>query len=151
MEIETHYRAIDKQASKIFWKAPWWAKLPEEDKKEIIVAELKMEDFVDVNQAPPIRPGGKGNQISDIRGQKVKHRKYGWVALITGYAYARKTRLLATKINGVTLRENEQRWYAICGGSVGIIKYRNWKMAGNYEPVTPKEMMDSLRNSSLAK
>jgi hypothetical protein len=143
------------QAAKIFWKAPWWAKLPPEDKAEIIRTETKLEDLVDVFAAPPERPGGGHNQIPDLRGTKVKHKERGIVALVMGYAYAKQLRYKRTtyqqrwwsgnswqtvqRKGDVSLR-NEQMWYAFFEGRIAVINQRNWKLAGNYEPITGPSM-----------
>ena len=148
-----HSRPVNMQAAKIFWKAPWWAKLPPEDKEEMIHTVTKLENLVDVYQPPPQRPGGRHNQIPDLRGTKVRHKKQGIVALVLGYAYAKASHLTrgdqkrelwwtgngwATATTKGNLKHvNEQRWYAFFEGDVQIIKSRNWAMAGNYEPITP--------------
>jgi hypothetical protein len=150
--LATHGRPVNLQAAKIFWKAPWWAKLPIEDKEEIVRTEVKLEDLVDVFSAPPLLPGSAHNQIKDWRGWKVKHKGLGIVALVLGYAYAGRGSLRARKTvtsrfwNGSTWssakmdllssRGRAHRWYAFFQGEVNIIEVQNWSAVGNYEPIT---------------
>lgn len=152
--LETHGKPVNFQACKVFWKCPWWAKLPEEDKVQLTHSTTKVEDLVNVFNAPPVRPGGRHNQIVDLRGTKVRHKDKGLVALVLGYAYSSHSGLRARKVKDrvwfqghswvyakekqAPKRENQQRWYAFFEGEVQVINGSNWKMTGNYEPITPK-------------
>ena len=156
-DLTTHIRPINLQAAKVFWKAPWWAKISLEDKTEVIRTTAKIEDLVDVNCPPPTRPGGGHNQIPDLRGTKVRHKSRGLVALVLGYAFSapqshnvrrdNRTNHQTVWWNGNNWNSvenqgsrgfrNEQRWYALFEGKVQIIKSRHWKLAGNYDRITP--------------
>lgn len=149
--LSTNPLPVNKQAARIFWKAPWWAKLPLEDKEALIRIPARIEDLINTTNAPPERPGNKHNQIQDRRGHKMKN-KHGLVVLIIGYAYCRplnprnvkRLELWHQGHNWCHATVNEKVraqahfWYAFSKGQIIIICTRNskWKMAGNYEPLS---------------
>lgn len=84
---------IDKQSSKIFWKAPWWAKAPPEDKKhfeKVLEKALETVDYktlLNYTNPPPQRIGNEYQQIKDKRGYTVLWTS-GNTGVVLGFAEA---------------------------------------------------------------
>ena len=161
--LATNSRPINMQAARLFWKSPWWAKVPIEDKQELLAIKLKIEDLVDVTNPPPKRPGGPLNQIHDARGQKVKSPAGTIVGLVLGYAHSKPGKRRAKKDSltgrfvGNTWETFEFRrpsgrmqthyWYVYFYGEVHVVSFDKWKPTGIYEAisVTPENRSSGIK------
>jgi hypothetical protein len=86
-KLIAHPEPIDRQASKMFWKAPWWAQYPEPAKRAILEVknDVSWEAFVNYINPPPNKGRPEGNKLKDRRGETVQD-KLGFVAKIIGYS-----------------------------------------------------------------
>jgi hypothetical protein len=126
---------VDKQASKVLWKAPWWALYPEPAKMAIREVEKKhsWEAWIDFTKAPPVKNGG--TQITDLRGKKfsvdlfkktpIGREKVGEVeATIVGYSRISKN---------PTGTSRSQCWWAKIGKEIveiwrGSNSQKSWRL-----------------------
>ena len=119
MSVPISRDPIDKQSSKIFWKAPWWAKAPPEDKnhfEKVLEKALETVDYktlLNYTNPPPKRIGDVHNQIKDKRGYTVLW-KSGNTGVVLGYAEAqikpyKRTRIRRAIYWWVMLPDNEIR------------------------------------------
>ena len=103
MNLSISRDPIDKQSSKIFWKAPWWAKAPPEDKdhfEKVLEKALEIVDYktlLNYTNPPPTRIGDLQQQIKDKRGYTVLWSS-GSTGVVLGYAEAQKKPYKGTRM-----------------------------------------------------
>ena len=64
---------VNKSASMVFWKSPWWAKVSPDTKAAAkkVVEKFDYKTLLDYTSPPPARPGNSNSQIKDKRGFRV--------------------------------------------------------------------------------
>ena len=95
-----HECPVDSLARRLFWKAPWWAKVPDDEKRQIekTAERISTRVFVDYFKEPPV--GTKRFQIFDLRGVKIRFEKgehKGQCAIITGFGFEKRKEVCTRK------------------------------------------------------
>lgn len=114
MDIE-HVSPINLQASKVFWKCPWWAKAPPEERKAIEKSAEKLDykTLIDYTKAPPIVPR-EYTPVMDRRGFTVLWSD-GNAGRVIGYAETKIIHREKNFPNGIRKMKTERVlfWWVI--------------------------------------
>lgn len=158
MSVDTHRMVrplatnpipVNRQASKVFWKSPWWAKLAEEEKQIVSDYESAIEEKVLVEYGkPPSYDRGKVFQTEDKRGRRILFPD-GSVGVVTGFHHeTMKLRNTGSGRISVWYHNGSQyaapakqrwptsrTWWCLVNGEMRLINFRRrhlWKEVGNY-------------------
>jgi len=146
---ENHTTPIDLQASKVFWKSPWWAKAPEKERRTIAKAiePLEYSVQIDYTKGPPIRDSAE-QQPKDWRGTKIQWRN-GECGRIIGFADSVDKPEFRRKQNGdrVKRMRKELFWWAVNDRGIFVrISSRNeGKKAQLWHVILPNDLAEARR------
>jgi hypothetical protein len=119
-----HELPVNKLAGKLFWKAPWWAKLNQEEKDSLVAIEHATPPaiLIEYNREPP-------KTLKDHRGERIKWR-CGEIGIVTGFGSvdrgvtSRPSRTMRGR--SAYFQWNGSRLVGVSGASVWEIKHNRW-------------------------
>ena len=147
--LATNPIPANKQASKIFWKAPWWSKLAEEEKDIVANYEAAIEEKLLVEYGKPAPfDRNKVFQTEDKRGRRILFSD-GAVGVVTGFHHeVMKLRNTGSDRTSTWYHNGNQysatpkqrvptsrTWWCLVNGEMRLINFRrthSWKEVGNY-------------------
>lgn len=164
--LATNPIPVNKQASKIFWKAPWWAKLTEEEKEIVAVYESTVDGkrLVEYGKPQPF-DRDKTFQAEDKRGRRILFSD-GSVGVVTGFHHeVMKLRNTGSNRTSTWYRNGNQysarakqrvatsrTWWCLVNGEMRLVNFKRphaWKEVGNYTLTRKRTNSQAAPRTSL--